>query len=258
MRSGSQSNRAPGPLAASPACPALPPAGSSAACFRPNAAARIPASHRFPAPRQPVGRRGLSIPVPRQRKPRVARVRYVRRPALLRARSGKQPARRSAASGPPRKRNRDPALYQHPLAARRIPAKPLYPVPPLALRCGPRKTPVPFGCSNFVLGNHNARSGPFIRGKFSGDAKAAGPREIAAARQHRPAVTLPPTDMLLIQQALQLVVVSVTLRSQSVSAAPIAAQHRETQPVAVQDRPMTTSFPPLGRPVNHPEAEYAP
>src|SRR5260370_157984 len=157
MRSGSQSNRAPGPLAASPACPASPLAGSNAACFHPDAAAKILASHRFPTPPPPTTHRG-----------------------------------------------------------------------------------------------------PFIRGKCSGAAKASGPREIAAARQHRPAVALPPADMLLIQQALQLVVVSVTLRSQSVSGAPIAEQHRETQPVAVQDRPMTTSFPPLGRPVNHPEAEYAP
>src|SRR5438105_15467826 len=30
------------------------------------------------------------------------------------------------------------------------------------------------------------------------------------------------------------------------------------QPVAVQNRPIPTSFPSLGRPVNHPEAEYAP
>src|SRR5437899_9128353 len=50
----------------------------------------------------------------------------------------------------------------------------------------------------------------------------------------------------------------MTLRSQAVSRAPIAQQHRETQPVAVQDRPISTSFPSLGRPVNHPEAEYTP
>src|SRR5260370_1353181 len=145
-----------------------------------------------------------------------------------------------------------------PLAPSGLPSKPLTPGPPLARRCGPRKTPVPFGYSNFFLGDQNARSGPFIRGKFRGNPKAAGPRKIAAARQHRPAVTFPPADVFPVQQALQLVVVSVTPRSQSVSGAPIAQKHRETQPVAVQDRPMTTSFPPLGRPVNHPEAEYAP
>src|SRR5437867_5341691 len=50
----------------------------------------------------------------------------------------------------------------------------------------------------------------------------------------------------------------MTHGTQPVSGAPIAQYHRETQSVAVQNRPITTSFPSLGRPVNHREAEYAP
>src|SRR5260370_1258435 len=157
MPFGSQSNRAPGQPAASPAYPAAPPAGSSAACFHPAAAAKIPVSLRSPAPRQPPARPGLSIPAPHQKKPRAART------------------RKNTATG-----------------------------------------------------------------------------------QHRPAVTLPSADALLVQQALQLVGAAVTLGTQSVSGAPIAQHHRKTQPVAVQNRPICTSFPSLGRPVNHPEAEYAP
>src|SRR5713226_1430764 len=258
MQFGSRSNQAPGLPAASRACPAAPPAGSSGACFHPTAAAKTPASHRFPAPRQPAVRRGLSIPAPHQKKLRAARARCVRRPAPLRARSGKQPARRSVSSGPPRIQNRVPALRPHLAAALRIPAKPLSPRPPRALRCAPRKTPFPFGCSKFFLGDHDSRSGPFIRGKFAGNCKAASPDENAAARQYRPAIALPPADTLLIQQALQLVGASVTLWAQPVAGAPVAQHQREAQSVAVQNCPISTSFPSLGRPVNHPEAEYAP
>src|SRR5437867_5847697 len=50
----------------------------------------------------------------------------------------------------------------------------------------------------------------------------------------------------------------MTSGTQPVSGAPIAQYHRVTQSVAVQNRPITTSFPSLGRPVNHREAEYAP
>src|SRR6266567_4109804 len=258
MRFGSQSNRAPGLPVASTAYPAALPAVSSAACFRPAAAAKIPASHRFPAPRQPLARHGLSIPAPNQKKLRAARARYVRRPAPLRARSGKLLARRSAASGPPRKQNPDPALRLHPLAARCTPAKPLSPGLPRARRCAPRKTPFPFDGSNFFLGDHEARSGPFIRGKFGGDRKAASPYKIVAARQYWPAVTLPSADVLLIQQLLQLVGVTVAYGTQSVSGTPVAQQQRKTQLVAVHKRPIYTSLPSLERPVNHPEAEYAP
>ena len=125
-------------------------------------------------------------------------------------------------------------------------------------QCAPRNTPFPFDCSKFFLGDHDSGSGPFIRGKFGGDRKAASPYENAATRQHRPAVTLPPADALLVQQALQLVGASVALGAQPVSGTPIAQHHWKTQPVLVQDRPIPTSFPSLGRPVNHPEAEYAP
>src|SRR5438105_6913806 len=38
----------------------------------------------------------------------------------------------------------------------------------------------------------------------------------------------------------------------------ITQDDRSAQPVVVHDRPIPTSFPSLGRPVNHPEAEYAP
>src|SRR6266704_1893757 len=259
MRFGSQSNRAPGLPAASTAYPATLPAESSGACFRPAAAAKIPASRRFPAPRQPLARLGLSIPAPNQKKPRAARARYVRRPALLRARSDKLLARQSAASSPPRKQNLDPALRPRPLAVRCTPAKPLCPGPPRARRCAPRKMPFPFDGSNFFLGDHEARSGPFIRGKFGGDRKAASPYKIVATRQYWPAVTLPSADVLLIQQALQLVGITVAHGTQAVSRAPIAQHHRKTQPVAVQNHAiLTTSLPSLGRPVNHPEAEYAP
>src|SRR6266567_4452632 len=167
MRFGSQSNRAPGLPVASTAYPATLPAESSGACFRPAAAAKIPASRRFPAPRQPLARLGLSIPAPNQKKPRAARARYVRRPALLRARSDKLLARQSAASSPPRKQNLDPALRPRPLAVRCTPAKPLCPGPPRARRCAPRKMPFPFDGSKFFLGDHEARSGPFIREKFA-------------------------------------------------------------------------------------------
>src|SRR6266849_1253115 len=258
MRFGSQSNRALGLLAASPAYPAAPPGGSSAACFHPAAAAKIPGSHRFPAPRQPPARPGLSNLAQNQKKLRAARARYARRPAPPRARSGKQPARRSAASSPPQKQNRDPALRPHPASAPRTPAKLLSPRQPRVRRCAPRNTLLLFDRSNLFLGDHDSRPGPFIRGKFGGDRKAASPCKNTATGQHRPAVTLPSADALLIQQALQLVGAAVTLGTQSVSRAPIAQHHRETQPVAVQNRPICTSFPSLGRPVNHPEAEYAP
>ena len=49
----------------------------------------------------------------------------------------------------------------------------------------------------------------------------------------------------------------MTLGTQSVSGAPIAQYHRKAQSVPVQDRPISTSFPSLEGPVNHPEAEYA-
>src|SRR6266704_116222 len=258
MRFGSQSNRVPGLPAASTAYRAALPAESSGACFRPAAAAKIPASRRFPAPRQPLARLGLSIPAPNQKKPRAARARYVRRPALLRARSDKLLARQSAASSPPRKQNLDPALRPRPLAVRCTPAKTLCPGPPRARRCAPRKMPFPFDGSNFFLGDHEARSGPFIRGKFGSDRKAASPYKIVATRQYWPAVTLPSADVLLIQQALQLVGVTVAHGTQSVSGTPVAQQQREMQLVAVQNRPIYTSLPPLERPVNHPEAEYAP
>src|SRR6266849_3359803 len=209
MRFGSQSNRAPALPAASPAYPAALPAGSSAACFRPAAAAKIPASHRSRALRQPPRRHGLSIPAANQKKLRAAHARYVRRPAPLRARSDKQPVRRSAASGPPQKQNPDPGLRPNPAAALCTPAKPPSPVLPRARRYAPRNTPLPFGCSNFFLCDHNARSGPFIGAKFGGDGKAASPYKNAAARQYRPAVPLPPADALLVQQTLQLVGASV-------------------------------------------------
>src|SRR5438445_10367803 len=50
----------------------------------------------------------------------------------------------------------------------------------------------------------------------------------------------------------------MTHGTQPVSGAPIAQARRETPSVAVQTPPITTSFPALGRPVNHREAEYAP
>src|ERR1700720_2805416 len=211
MPFGSQSNQAPGLPAASPAYPEGPPAESSAVCFRPAAAAKSPVSLRFPAQRQPPARPGPSIPAPNQKKPRAARARYPRRPVTLRARSDKQPARRSAASGPQRKQNRGPELRPHPTAAPRSPAK--LPSPGLlpVLQFAPRNTPFPFDCSKFFLGDHDSGSGPFIRGKLGGDRKAASPYKNAATRQHRPAVTLPPADALLVQQALQLVGTSVAL-----------------------------------------------
>src|SRR5882762_451603 len=258
MPFGSQSNQAPGLPSASPACPEGLPAGSSAVCFHPAAAAKIPVSLRFPAQRQPPARPGPSIPAPHQKKLRAARARCPRRPVPLRARSDKQPARRSAASGPPRKQNRDPELRPHPAAVPCTPAKPLSPGLLPVLQCAPRNNPFPFDCSKFFLGDHDSGSGPFIRGKFGGDRKAASPYKNAATRQHRPAVTLPPADALLVQQALQLVGASVTLGTQPVSGTPIAQHHWKTQPVPVQDRPIPSSFPSLGRPVNHPEAEYAP
>src|SRR5882757_5844666 len=259
MRFGSQSNQAPGLPAASPAYPEALPSESSAACFRQAAAAKIPVLLRFPALRQPPERPGLSIPAPNQNKLRAACNRCPRHPAPLRARSGKQPARRSAASGPPRKQNRDPTLRPHPAAAPRTPAKPLSPGLPRVRRCALRNTPLPFGHSNlFFLGDHDSRSGPFIRGKFGGDRKAASPCKNAATRQHRPAITLPPADAFLVQQTLQLVGVSVTLGTQSVSGTPIAQHHRKEQSVSVQNRPVSTSFPSLEGPVNHLEAEYAP
>src|SRR5207244_9036124 len=98
------------PLAASPAYPAALPAGSSAACFRPAAAAKSLASHRSPAPRQPAARHGLSIPGPNQKKLPASRARFARRPALLSGRNGKQPSHGSASSSLPQKQNRDPAL----------------------------------------------------------------------------------------------------------------------------------------------------
>src|ERR1700687_179104 len=258
MPFGSQSNQAPGLPAASPAYPEGLPAGSSAVCLRPAAAAKIPVSLRFPAQRQPPARPGPSIPAPNQKKLRAARARCPRRPVPLRARSDKQPARRSAASGPQRKQNRGPELQPHPTAVPRTPAKPLSPGLPPVLQCALRNTPFPFDCSKFFLGDHDSGSDPFVRGKFGGDRKAASPYQIAATRQHRPAVTLPPADALLVQQALQLVGASVTLGTQPVSGTPIAQHHWKTQPVPVQDRPIPTSFHSLGRPVNHPEAEYAP
>src|SRR6266851_6189073 len=209
MRFGSQSNRAPALPAASSAYPAAPPAGWSAACFRPAAAAKIPVSRRFRARRQPPRRHGLSIPDANRRKLRAAHARCARRPAPLRARSGKQPAPRSAALSPPRKQNPDPALRPNPAAGLGTPAKPHSPGLSRARRCAPRNTPLPFGCSNFFLEDHNARSGSFIGAKFSGDGKAASPYQNAAARQYRPAVPLPPADALLVQQTLQLVGASV-------------------------------------------------
>ena len=86
MRCGSQSNQAPGLPVSSWAYPAALPAGSSAACFRPAAATKIPVSHRFPEPRRSPAHLGLSIPAPNQKKPRTARSRYPGRPAVLRAR----------------------------------------------------------------------------------------------------------------------------------------------------------------------------
>src|SRR6266852_720119 len=224
MPFGSQGNRAPGETTAAPAYPAAPPAGSSAACFHPAAAAKIPVSLRFPAPRQPPARPGLSIPAPNQKKPRASRARCPRRPVPLRARSDKQSARRSVASGPQRKQNRGPELRPHPTAVPRTPAKPLSPWLLPVLQCAPRNTPLPFDCSKFFLDDHDSGSGPFIRGKFGGDRKAASPYKNAATRQHRPAVTLPPADALLVQQALQLLGASVTLGTQPVSGTPIA-QH---------------------------------
>src|SRR5437660_3952788 len=259
MRFGSQSNQAPGLPAASPAYPEALPSESSAACFRQAAAAEIPVLLRFPALHQPPERPGLSIPAPNQSKLRAVRDRCPRHPAPLRARSDKQPARRFAASGPPRKQNRDPALRPHPAAAPRTPAKPLSPELPRVRRCAPRNTPLPFGCSNlFFLGDHDSRSGPFIRGKFGGDRKAASPCKNAATRQHRPAITLPSTDALLVQQALQLVGALVTPGTQSVTGTPIAQHQRKEQSVPVENRPISTSFRSLEGPVNHLEAEYAP
>src|SRR6266849_2708989 len=209
MRFGSQSNRAPALPAASPAYPAALPAGSSAACFRPAAAAKIPAAHRSRAQRRPPKRHGLSIPAANQTKLRAAHAHDARRPAPLRARSGKQQVRRSAASGLPQKQNPDPALRPNPAAALCTPPKPHSPGLPLARRYAPRNTTIPFGCSNFFLEPHNACSGPFIGAKFGGDGKAARPYKNAAARQYRPAVPLPPADALLVQQTLQLVGASV-------------------------------------------------
>src|ERR1700732_1299208 len=255
MPFGSQSNQAPGLPSASPAYLAVLPSESTAACIHLAAAAKIPVLHRFPALHQPPARPGLSIPAPNRSKLRAARDRCPQHPAPLRARSGRQPARRFAASGPPRKQNRDPALRPHPAAAPRTPAKPLSPGLPRVRRCVPRNTPLPSGCSNlFFLGDHDSRSGPFIRGKFGGDRKAASPCKNAATRQHRPAVTLPTADALLVQQALQLVGAAVTLGTQSVAGTPIAQHHRKEQPVPVENRPITTSFPSLEGPVNLLEA----
>jgi len=90
----------------------------------------------------------------------------------------------------------------------------------------------------FPLGSFHSR-------QIRGDRKAASPGKNAATRQHRPAITLPLADALLVQQALQLVGASVTLGTQSVSGAPIAQYHRKAQSVPVQDRPISTSFPSL-------------
>src|SRR5438477_9305573 len=58
---------------------------------------------------------------------------------------------------------------------------------------------VPLRLLKFFLGDHNTRPGPFIRGIFGGHRKAASPYKIAATREHRPAVTLPPADVPLVQ-----------------------------------------------------------
>src|SRR6266550_1639338 len=81
----------------------------------------------------------------------------------------------------------------------RFPALHQPPELPRVRRYAPRNTPLPFGCSNlFFLGDHDSRSGPFIRGKFGGDRKAASPCKNAATRQHRPAIMLPPADAFLV------------------------------------------------------------
>src|SRR6266851_1074929 len=258
MPFGSQSNRAPELPVASRSYRAARPAGSSAARFRPAAATRIPASRRFPERHRPPKRRGLSIPARCQKKLRAARARYVRRPAHLRARSDKQPARRFASSGPPQIQNRDPVLPPHPAAAPYIPAKLPFPELPRGWRCAPRNTTLHSGCSKFFLGDHNSRSGPFIGGEFRGYRKSASPHQNSAACQHGPASALPPGDALLVQQPLQLVRAPVSLRAHSVTGSPVAQNQWEAQPLAIQYRPFSTSFPSLARPVNHLEAEYAP
>src|SRR6266567_315445 len=258
MPFGSQSNRAPGLPAASLSCRAARPAGSSAAGLRPAAATKIPASRRFPARHRPPKRLGLSVPAPCQKKLRAARARYVRRPAHLRARSDKQSARRFVASGPPRIQNRDPALPPHPAVALYIPVKLLFPELPREWRCAPRNTTLHSGCSKFFLCDHNSRSGPFSRGEFRGYRKSASPHQNSAACEHGPAIALPPADALFVQQPLQLVRASMSLRTHSVTGSPVAQNQWEAQPLAIQYRPITTSFPSLAGPVNHLEAEYAP
>ena len=85
-------------------------------------------------------------------------------------------------------------------------------VPRRVKRCARRNTPPLFARSTFCLDDQHSCSSPFIRSIFRGNGKAAGPHNISAARQHRPAVALPAADMLLIQQSLQLVRASVTYR----------------------------------------------
>src|SRR5258707_10539073 len=258
MLSGSQSNQAPEPPGASPACPASRPGELSAACFHPSAAAKIPASRRFPARHQLPAHRGLSTPARSQNRLRAVRDRYLRRPVPLRARSGKPPVRRCAASGPPRTQSRDPTLPPHLLGVPGTRAKLLSPVQPRARRYATTSTSLPCRRSNFFLDHHDSRSCPFVRRKFGVDRKPARPYHDATTCEHWPAVPFPAADVLLVEQALQLMSAAVPLRTQSVSGAPIAQENRQSQLDAVQNNFIPTSFPPLGRPFNHPEAEYEP
>src|ERR1700730_17978862 len=72
MQFGTQSNRAPGPLDAVPACLAILPSAETLAGFPPASAAEIPASPRSPAPRPPAAHLVPLRRVPYQRRLRAA------------------------------------------------------------------------------------------------------------------------------------------------------------------------------------------
>jgi len=126
--------------------------------------------------------------------------------------------------------------------------------------CGDETRPeaAPFACSQFVVQRHGSRFPRSASRNRRVRKRAASPGKNAANRQHRPAITLPLLTRFSFNSALQLVGASVTLGTQSVSRAPIAQYHRKRKSVPVQDRPISTSFPSLAGPVNHPEGGRAP
>src|SRR5207248_14569 len=106
-------------------------------------------------------------------------------------------------------------------------------------------------CSRkFFLGDQDSGSGLLIRRKLSGDGKAAGPNKNPAARQHRPTVAIPTRDALSVQQAFQLVGVTMAPWAKHISWTPAPQHQRSRKRVAIQDRPGNTSFSPLKGPVN--------